>query len=263
MGKTLLLNTVAACHAAASLPADELARAKISPPPPEDSGLIKGAALRDTYARIVTVRLRDFAKLDGRDSPFTKQEISVADAAAWAVADLIGLLAALPRATPQELSAELFGSSDAPAPCALWLLDGFDEAPGAEKLAKGLTVPVKAAFQDARSGNLSAPCNALAEVAFRSQIATTIDAGDRLQAVLRVLLTEANVVVSSRPQFEALLAPFTGRSNASYLRLDLLSPDAVQTFVCNALKVRGYRCGPVTTFLLVWLRVTPDIPLAG
>ena len=244
MGKTLLLNTVAACHAAASLSADELGRAKISPPPTEDSGLIKGAALRDTYARVVTVRLRDFVKLDGRDSPFTKQEISVADAAAWAVADLIGLLAAIPRATPQELSAELFGSSDAPAPRTLWLLDGFDEAPGAEELAKALTSPVKAAFQEARSGKLSAPCNALAEVAFRSQIATTIDAGDRLQAVLRVLLTEANVVLSSRPQFEALLAPLTGRSNASFLRLDALSPDSVQAFVCHALKVRGVSLWP-------------------
>lgn len=245
MGKTLLLNTVAACHAAASLSADELTRLNVSPPPAKDSGLIKGAALRDSYARVVTLRLRDFVKLDGKDSPFTKHDITIADAVAWAVADLVGLLAALPKATPQELSAELFGDREAPAPRTLWLLDGFDEAPGAKELASALSEPVKAAFNEARSGKLIAPCHALAEVTFRCQLAINIPVGERLRAVLRVLLTEPNVVVSSRPQFEALLAPFTGLSNARYLRLDALSPEAVQAFVCNALKV-GQRCGPAT-----------------
>jgi len=238
MGKSLLLNTVAACHAAASLSADELARVNVSPPPAKDNGFIKGAVLRDAYARVVTVRLRDFVKLDCKDSPFTKHGISVAEAAAWTVADLLGLLTALPKATPQELNSELFGSSDAPAPRTLWLLDGFDEAPGAEALAKGLAVPVTAAFQGVRSGQLDAPSNTLAEVALRCQPAISIPAGERLQAVLRVLLTEPNVVVSSRPQFESLLAPFTGLSNARYLRLDSLSPGAVEAFVCNALNVR-------------------------
>ena len=246
MGKTLLLNTIAACHAAASLSADELARVDVSHPPAKDSGLVKGAALRDSYARVVTVRLRDFVRLEGKDSPFT-HEISIADAAAWAVADLVGFLAALPKATPQELSTELFGSRDAPAPRTLWLLDGFDEAPGATELASALSDPVKIAFQEARSGKLSAPCHAPAEVAFRGQLAINIPVGERLRAVLRVLLTEPNVVVSSRPQFEAQLAPFTGLSNARYLRLDALSPEAVQAFVCDALKVlQGQRCGPAT-----------------
>jgi len=238
MGKTLLLNTVAACHAAASLSADELTRVNVSPPPVKDSGLIKGATLRDSYARVVTVRLRDIVKLEGSDSPFTKHGISVADAAAWVVADLLGLFAAIPKATPQELSSDLFGSNIAPAPRTLWLLDGFDEAPGAEALASALAVPVQAAFQEARSGQHDAICNTFAEVAFRCRPAITIPVGERLQAVLRVLLTEPNVVVSSRPQFEALLAPFTGLSNARYLRLDSLSPGAVEAFVCNALKVR-------------------------
>ena len=239
MGKTLLLNTVAACHAAAFLSADELARVDVIPPPAKDSGLIKGATLRDAYARVVTLRLRDFVKIEGEDSPFNKLSSSVADAAAWALADLVGLLAALPKATPQELSAEFFGGRDAPAPCTLWLLDGFDEAPGAEELASALAEPLKAAFQDARGGQRAAPCNALAEVTFRGLPAISIPAGERLQAVRRVLLTEPNVVVSSRPQFEALLAPFTGLSNARYLRLDALSPGAVQAFVCDALSVRG------------------------
>lgn len=243
MGKTLLLNTIASCHAAAALSAEDLARIDVRPPPAKDSSVIKGATLRDAYKRVVTVRLRDFVGLDGNDSPFKRQGVSVADAAAWVVADILGLLVDLPQVTPQELSADLFGSSVAPAPPTLWLLDGFDEAPGAKALASALAEPVKAAFQQARSasGGRAAPCHTHEEMLFRDQPASSIAAGERLQALLRVLLTEQNVVVSSRPQFEAILAPFTGLSNARYLRLDALSPEAVNDFVCKALVVRGKR----------------------
>jgi len=67
----------------------------------------------------------------------------------------------------------------------------------------------------------------------------------RLEAILRILLTQPHVVVSSRPQFEDRLATFTGCVNARYARLEPLLPTSVQDFVREALKVRvlmGIRC---------------------
>lgn len=236
MGKTLLLRTIAACHASATLSAEELARARIVPHPPSEVGLVKGAELRDAYryARVCFVRLRDFSQLDGGASPFARTDVAtVADAVAWAVAEQFDLSAA--EATPRELSDELLGTA---APRTLWLLDGFDEAPSAEMLARALAKPLQAAFQEARDAKLKAPCDAPAEAAFRCLPAGGIASDKRLEAVLRVLLAQPNVVVSSRPQFEGLLAPLTGRANARYLRLEPLTPEAVREFVHQALKVR-------------------------
>lgn len=234
MGKTLLLNTIAACHAAASLSA-EPAHASFTSSQVIDSGFIKGAILKRDYDRIITVRLRDFRKLDGDDSPFAVPGISVADAVALAVAELLGLASAIEGSTAAEFSSAFF---DSVAPRTLWLLDGFDEAPSAEGLARALAVPVNAAFQEARVRKLAAPCNAASERSFHSQLASGVPPSDRLEAVLRVLLTQQNVIVSSRPQFESHLAPLTGRSTARYVRLEPLAPKAVQAFVREALKVR-------------------------
>ena len=207
MGKTLLLSTVAACHAAAK------------DSPEESSGLITGADLKQAYDRVCLVRLRELSRFDGSDSPFSMPDCrTIADAAASAVGYPLRLLAAIAGVTPRELSDELFG---AVAPRTLWLLDGFDEAPGAEDIARALAGRDVAA--DATFGGLPA---------------SGVEAGKRLEAVLRVLLTQPNVVVSSRPQFEALLAPLTGRANARYLRLEPLAPEAVRGFVRQALKVR-------------------------
>lgn len=226
MGKTLLLNTVAACQAAPPLSAEE------------DSGLIRGAALKQAYARVITVRLRDLNRLD---APFIRPGISVADAVAWAVAEQLGLLPVVSGANPAEFLADLFGSVDAPPPPTLWLLDGFDEAPGAEALASALTVHLTAAFREAREESLAAPSHARAEVSFLGQMSSSISSTGRLEAVLRILLMQPHVVVSSRPQFEDLLAPFTGRANARYARLELLLPEAVHGFVRGALKVCAER----------------------
>ena len=233
MGKTLLLNTIAACHAAASLPPDELSR--ISPPPATTCGHIRGADLRIAYDRVFSVRLRGLTGLEGAQSPFAVPGLSVGDAAAWAIAHHLGVQAAVVGASEPDFGAELFGQN---TPRTLWLLDGFDEAPGAKTIARALAAPAQVAFLAAREQQLAAPCDTAAEVAFRAQAASSLPPTDRLPAVLRILLLQQSVVVSSRPQFEALLAPLTGpAANARHLRVEPLAQEAVQAFVKEALKV--------------------------
>lgn len=82
----------------------------------------------------------------------------------------------------------------------------------------------------------AAPGSAKAKEDFRGSPASSIPGSARLSAILRVLLTQPAVVVSSRPQFEAQLAALTGGAVARFLRLEPLPAKAVQTFVAGALK---------------------------
>jgi len=70
--------------------------------------------------------------------PLRSLGVCVADAVAWAVAEELDLSAVVSGITPRHLNVDLFGSIDAPPPSTLWLLDGFDEVPGAEALALAL-----------------------------------------------------------------------------------------------------------------------------
>ena len=82
----------------------------------------------------------------------------------------------------------------------------------------------------------AAPSAATAEADFRSSPASSVPASARLSAVLRVLLTQPAVVVTSRPQFESQLAALTGGAVARFLRLEPLPAKAVHAFVVGALK---------------------------
>ena len=153
MGKTWLLNTVAACHAAASLGPEGATRARVTLPP-VDRGGVNGRLLRDTYkySRVLIVRLRDL-RVEHDDAPWAGAA-TVAEAVAACVALLLDLGDAAPEATPADLAADLFSS--AAAPHSLWLLDGFDEVPAANEIAPGITAAVSAAFHEATSKGL--PC---------------------------------------------------------------------------------------------------------
>jgi hypothetical protein len=238
LGKTWLLNTIASCHAAAALP-PQLAESH-GVTPVLDRGFIKGRALRDDYrfARVPLLRLRD-VRLEGDGTPFILPGATVEMAVAAAVVRILGAPPAVCDASPADLANALFGSVVAAQ--TLWLLDGFDEVPDARSLAAELAEALKAAFADVRTRSLPAPRDAEAERAFRRQAATSIPRGRRLYALLRVLLMQPHVVVSSRPQFEGDLAPFTGLASARFVRLEPLATQAVACFVEGALKVR-LRC---------------------
>ena len=184
------------------------------------------------------VRLRDL-NLEGDDSPFvTLPGASIGEAAAWAIAGLCDVAPRVQSAgNVRDLADNLLGSAVSKAPSTLWLLDGFDEMPGATKLSSSLKGAVTAAFDHSRRRTLASPSAAPAEVEFRSRSAAKIAPAGRLGAVLRVLLTQQNVVISSRPEFEGDLAPLAGRKSGQYLRLEPLSTQSVVKFVEGALKV--------------------------
>jgi hypothetical protein len=189
------------------------------------------------FARAPLVRLRDL-RLEGDDSPFATLAAgtTVESATAVAVARLLRAPPSVCTAQPGELARALFDQDVAAQ--TLWLLDGFDEVPDARALAAELAVDLKAAFDEVRKRGLSAPRATEAELAFCRQPASAIPRERRLYAVLRVLLTQPRVIVSSRPQFEGDLAPFTGRANARFVRLEPLATKAVKDFVKGALQVR-------------------------
>lgn len=205
---------------------------------PTDCGPIDGNRLVADYARVLVVRLRDL-KLEGDDSPFAKLPgASIGEAVAWAIA---GLFNATPKmhnaAAARDLAENLLGGTELKTLPTLWLLDGFDETPGATTLSSSLKGAVTAAFDQSRRRKLASPSVAPGEVEFRARPAAKIAAGGRLSAVLRVLLTQQNVVISSRPEFESELATFTGRKSARFLRLEPLPMQSVVKFVEGALKV--------------------------
>ena len=230
---------MAASHAEAKLsPAGSAVAggAASSAPSAVDSGLIKGRAIAVDYERVLVVRLRDL-RLGGDDSPFATPGASIAEAAAKAVASFLKATPKVPGATPRELADDIFGSADCEAPSTLWLLDGFDEVPRARPVAAALMNDATAAFDEARARCLTSPSAAPAEVEFRALPAAGVAPADRLGATLRVLLTQQNVVISSRPEFEGDLAPLTGRKSPLYLRLGPLPTQSVVKFVDGALKV--------------------------
>ena len=205
---------------------------------PTGCRLIDGSLLAADYARVLVVRLHELELL-GDDSPFTAlRDANVGEAAAWVIA---GLFNVAPKkrcaVAARDLAENLLGSAVSKAPPTLWLLDGFDELSCATKLALSLKGAVTAAFDQSRRRNLASPSAAPAEVEFRSRPAAKVAPAGRLAAVLRVLLTQQNVVISSRPEFQNVLAPFTGRQSARFLRLEPLPTQSVVTFVEGALKV--------------------------
>jgi hypothetical protein len=202
-----------------------------------DRGLIKGRSLRHDYVRVVVVHLRDLTGwLEGDECPFTTQPGSTIEmAAAVAVMRLLNGPRAVFDAHPADLAEEIFGSPDALK--TLWLLDGFDEVPDARSLAAALGTVLTSSYAEVRKRKLSAPRVSVAETAFRNQPAIEVPSGNRINAVLRILLSQPHVIVSSRPQFEPDLAPFSGRANALFLRLQPLSRQAVRVFVKGALQV--------------------------
>lgn len=201
-------------------------------------GCIEAQLLRDFgYERVLMLRLRDI-RLEGDDSPFTTlHEASIFEAVAWAIADLLQAAPRFPGATPGALANDIFGCPEFAAPRTLWLLDGFDEMPRANELAAALSKTITTAFEEARTRTLSSPSVAAVEVAFRARPAAGVAPSDRLSAVLRVLLTQQDVVISSRPELEMDLGYLTGRTSARYLRLEPLAAQSVAKFVEEALKV--------------------------
>ena len=234
LGKTRYLATIAACHGAALLESE--GRPAVSP---VARGSINGRTLRDEYryARVLVIRLRD-ARLTGDDSSFTRPGLTVAQATAVEVARLLDVSASIAAASPTDLAAEFF---EADAPRTLWLLDGFDEVPGAAGVSDALTPAIQTAFQEARDRKLAAPSTSAVEVAFSAMPASSILATARWCAFLRVLLCQADVILSSRPELESRLGPFTGYSNPRVVRLEPLSTKAVWKFVRGALTVRRGR----------------------
>lgn len=208
-------------------------------PLPTDTGLVCGNRLRIEYKyeRVLVLRLRDL-RLEGGESPFAKLPgISIGEAVACAIASILEVAQKFPGTPPRELADDFFGGDDSEAPRTLWLLDGFDEVPRAKAVAATITPAVEVAFDVARSHGLASPSAAPAEVRFRDLPAAGVPPADRLAAVLRVLLTQQNVVISSRPEFEGDLAPLTGRKSARHLRLEPLPTHSVEKFVEGALKV--------------------------
>ena len=248
---------MAACHAEAKLhpPGSAVAGgAASSAPSAIDSGLIKGRTIADHYDRVLVLRLRDL-RLEGYDSPFsTLAGANIAEAVAKVVASILKASAEVPGATPQNLAYDLF---DSDAPSTLWLLDGFDEVPNAKAVAAGITPDISKAFDETRALSLASPCAAEAEVEFRSRPAAGVAAADRLAAVLRVLLTQQNVVITSRPEFEGDLAPLIGRKSARHLRLEPLLTQSVVNFVEGALKVWMGQWNALACIRIVF--VSPDV----
>ena len=237
MGKTWLLNTIGSCHAAAVLPASIAESHGLSLV--LDRGLIKGRSLREDFhfTRVVVVHLRDLTGwLEGDMWPFTiLPGATVEMAAALAVMRLFSATSVVANSHPSDVVSTLFGLDIAEH--TLWLLDGFDEVPDARSLAAQLAPVLTAAYSEVRTRKLSAPSATAAEREYCGQPATTIPRGGRLFAVLRVLLSQPHVIISSRPQFEPDLTPFSGRANALFLRLQPLSRQAVRVFVKGALQV--------------------------
>lgn len=219
-------------------------RADLTPSPDaQDLELINGTALKNDYARIVVLRLQALGRLcAGADGPFSLPGASIGEATAVCIMRLLeadALLSITPNPpTPRELSDELFGSPDAAAPGTLWLLDGFDEVPRIKQLVAALSVALTTAYDEARSRGLPAPCGATAETDFCSQPASSLATGDRLMALLRVLLTQPAVVVSSRPQCEQDLVRLTGLTVKRVMRLEPLPEIAVRNCVTRILEVR-------------------------
>ena len=187
---------------------------------------------------MLVIRLRD-ARLTGDDISFARPGLTVAQAASAEVARLLGLDDLLSDLSPAELAAFLFNSPAAHR--TLWLLDGFDEVPGAAGVSDALTPAIQTAFQEARDRKLAAPSTSAVEVAFSAMPASSIPATERWCAFLRVLLCQADVILSSRPELESRLGPFTGYSNPRVVRLEPLSTKEVWKFVRGALKVRRGR----------------------
>jgi len=235
MGKTWLLNTIGSCHAAAVLPANVAESHGLTFT--LDRGLIKGRSLRRDYTRIVVVHLRDLTGwLEGGMWPITTLPgATVEMAAALAVMRLFSATSVVANSHPSDVVSTLFGLDIAEH--TLWLLDGFDEVPDARSLAAQLAPVLTAAYSEVRARKLSAPSATAAEREYCGQPATSIPRGGRLFAVLRILLSQPHVIISSRPQFEPDLTPFSGRANALFLRLQPLSRQAVRVFVKGALQV--------------------------
>ena len=230
---------IAVCHAEASLcpQGSAVAGGVSSAPILVDCGLVHGRTIATYYKRVVMLRLRDL-RLSASDSPFALlRGANVAEAAAKVIADLLQLSPEVPGSTPRDLAEDFFGGMESTASQTLWLLDGFDELPGAKALARTLSDVVPAAYHEANINTLASPSAALSEITFRARLAAEIAPDERLGAMLRVLLTQQNVIISSRPEFECDLGPLTGRTSPPYLRLELLSTKSVKKFVDCVLQV--------------------------
>lgn len=212
------------------------------------SGDIRGPDLARDYPRILLLRLRrlEGAVMAGAGARAWDRCATVGEAVAAVVAQLYDFDATLAAgASPAELADTLFGPA---APSTLWLLDGFDEVPGAMALAPALTAAAAAAYTEgltARRAGAHDDGEPTTEERFRAGPAADVPPQERVAAVLRVLVARPFVVVSSRPQFEGVLGRVSGRPHARFVRLEPLRPEAVQSFVRAALKVRrGYHATP-------------------
>jgi len=200
-GKTCLLRSIAYCHAAK---------------PAADHGGVWAGDFSG-YNRVVLLRLRELA---GVVRTTWHECSSVGEVAARLV---MAMGAYNVTDTPAAaLAAELFAPPTEVS--TLWLLDAFDEVAGGEGMVDDLA---QAAASTHGAGGAAPDSHVV------PTLGLSVVGDSALQcachAVLRLLVTQPHVVVSTRPRFARRLGL------VRHVQLEKLNPTAVQAFVAAAL----------------------------
>jgi len=200
-GKTCLLRSIAYCHAAK---------------PAADHGGVWAGDFSG-YKRVVLLRLRELAGVVR---------------AAWHECSTVGEVAArlvmavgayIVTDTPAAaVAADLF--APAAAASTLWLLDAFDEVSGGEGMVDDL-----ARAAASTHGPSGAAPDSHSMPTLRLSVAGDFALQCACHAVLRLLVTQPHVIVSTRPRFAQRLGL------VRHVQLEKLNPTAVQAFVAAAL----------------------------
>lgn len=248
-GRPWLLGAILSCHAAAMLARDP--QPDITMVPSENRGIIKGNKLANNFERIIRIDLRRLAqKILKYGDTWTASKCTVGDAVATSMARLL-------RVDIPVVASDLF-FGDCPAPT-LWILDGFDMLPGFADAScdqlLDLTEDVKAALLEAHSRRLTAPCEAASEQQFRARLAAEVPPERRIQAVLRVLLTQPAVIVTARPRCEPLLGGLTFVNTAAPLEPGIMDPTCPPAEVHRYLRLGKLATVSVELFLQASLEV--------
>jgi hypothetical protein len=190
--KSAAATPVSAVPVAPAAPASSLVSDGDDSEPP--SSMLRSAELRGKFGRVLLIRLRD---LNVEAADWASCE-TVGEVVAQLVSGIYGVdVARFPRSTVAEA---IFSPPATAAPKdTLWLLDGFDELPGASTLlSEGLVRDAATAFK-AMTEKAAAPVERGHRARPAKPLLLSGTPADRLAAVMRVLLTQVRACGVSRP----------------------------------------------------------------